>query len=418
MNIVYLSFKSLLAKPLSSLLSWMLLTFGVTIIVLILLIGNQLKDEITKNSAGIDLVIGAKGSPLQLILANVFHVDFPTGNIGLKEAAKVSKNRYIASAIPLSLGDSYQGFRVVGTTPAYAGLYAGKLREGEWFAASMEVVLGSEVARKLGLAIGATFQSQHGLSDDGDSHEGHPFIVRGILEDTHTVLDKLILTSIQSVWEVHGHEEEEHEEHHEGHHEAMDSLVEIRHLGVAVTSEQLEEEEITALLVQYRSPMGAVMLPRAINAESNFQAASPAFETARLFNIIGVGVQVLNLLGILIMVISAISVFIALLNSLKDRKYDIAIMRSMGATRSQIFVHVLVEGLLITFVGGISGLVIAHGMVYALVSFLEGVNPQVFHFLKEEWLVIVGCFLIGLLASVVPAIVAFKTDISKTLSKG
>lgn len=412
MNIVYLSYRSILAKPLSSLLSWLLLTFGVTIVVLILLISEQLKNEITKNSQGIDLVIGAKGSPLQLILANVFHVDFPTGNIGLQEAAKVSRSRYIASVIPLSLGDSYQNSRIVGTTKAYAELYHGELIVGEWFDEPMEVVLGAEVAAKLQLQVGDEFQSQHGLSDDGDSHAGHSFKVQGILKGTNTVLDKLILTSVQSIWDVHGHEEEEmHEPDH-------DSLIAINHLGITVTQEQYEEEEITAMLIKYRSPMGAVMLPRAINSESSFQAASPAFETARLFNIIGVGVKVLNLLGILIIVISAISVFIALLNSLKDRKYDIAIMRSMGATRSQIFYHVLIEGLLITFVGDISGLVIAHGLVYLLASSLEGVNPQAINFLTEEWFVVLGCFVIGSLASVVPAIMAFQTDISKTLSKG
>ncbi|WP_258102028.1 ABC transporter permease [Marinoscillum pacificum] len=413
MNIIYLSYRSILAKPLSSLLSWLLLTFGVTIVVLILLISNQLKNEISKNSQGIDLVIGAKGSPLQLILANVFHVDFPTGNIGLKEAAKVTRSRYIESAIPLSLGDSYQNARIVGTTKAYADLYGGEISDGVWFEGPMQVVLGAEAARKLQLKIGDEFQSQHGLSDDGDSHDAHPFKVVGVLTTTNTVLDKLILTSIQSIWEVHGHEEEE-----EHHHEEADSLVEISHLEIAVTQEQFDEEEITAMLVKYRSPMGAVMLPRAINSESSFQAASPAFETARLFNIIGVGVQILNLLGILIISISAISVFIALLNSLKDRKYDIAIMRSMGATRSQIFNHILIEGLLITFVGGISGLIISHGLVYVLASSLEGVNPQAFNFLNEEWFVILGCFVIGALASVVPAIMAFKTDISKTLSKG
>jgi putative ABC transport system permease protein len=413
MNIVYLSYKSLLAKPLSSLLSWLLLTFGVTIVILILLISNQLKNEITKNSRGVDLVIGAKGSPLQLILANVFHVDFPTGNIGLKEAAKVTHSRYIASAIPLSLGDSYQNYRIVGTTKAYSDLYNGELREGVWFNQHMEVVLGSEVASKLGLSIGAEFQSQHGLSSDGEEHDSHPFVVVGILIPTNTVLDKLVLTSLESIWEVHGHEEEEaHESEH------ADSLISISHLGIEVTEEQLDEKEITAMLVKYRSPMGAVMLPRSINSESSFQAASPAFETARLFNIIGVGVQVLNFLGILIISISAISVFIALLNSLKDRRYDIAIMRSMGATQRQIFVHILLEGLLITFVGGISGMLIAHGLVYGLALSLEGINPQAFYFLNEEWFVVLGCMVIGTLASIVPAIMAFRTDISNTLAKG
>lgn len=412
MNIISLSLKNLLAKPLSSFLSWLLLAFGVTIVVLILLVSDQLKSEISKNADGVDLVVGAKGSPLQLILANIFHVDFPTGNIGLKEAASVSRNRYIDYAIPLSLGDSYKGLRIVGTTKAYADLYDAPVVEGQWFTDHMEVVIGARVAKDLSLKVGDSFESQHGLSEDGEGHGGHPFTVVGILGVTNTVIDRLILTDIVSIWEVHGHEEEEH------HQEAQDSLIEIKHLGLTVTKEQLEEEQVTALLIKYRSPMGAVMLPRSINAESNLQAASPAFETARLFNIIGVGVQVLNILGLMIIIISAISVFVALLNSLKDRKYDIAIMRSMGATKGLIFLNVLVEGLIITFAGAISGLVIAHVAIVIVSGFLEGISPQKFYFITEEWLVVAGCFLIGLMASVIPAVLAYKTDISQTLAKG
>jgi len=410
MNIPYLSLRSILAKPLSSLLSWLLLGFGVTIVVLILLVSTQLKNEISKNAKGIDLVVGAKGSPLQLILANIFHVDFPTGNISLKKAAKVSHNRYIASAIPLSLGDSYHGYRIVGTTKAYAKMYDTRLKTGGWFGEHMEAVVGAEVAKKLQIKIGDTFESQHGLAEDGEAHGAHPFKVVGILEARNTVIDKLILTGIASVWDVHGHEEETHDE-------KKDSLVTIAHLGLTVTDEQYENEDITSLLIKYRSPMGAVMLPRAINAESEFQAASPAYETARLFNIVGVGVQVLNILGIMIIMISAISVFIALLNSLKERKFDIAIMRSMGATRLQIFLHILIEGLMITFAGAISGLVVAHMVVYIVGTSVDGINPQAFYFIDQEWFVLAGCLIIGTLASVVPALLAYKTDISETLAK-
>ncbi len=410
MNILLLSWRSVVSKPLSSLLSWLLLTFGVLIVILILLTSSSLKEEISKNSRGIDLVIGAKGSPLQLILANVFHVDFPTGNMNLQEAAKASRSRYIERAIPVSLGDSYKGTRIVGTTKAYADLYEAEVGQGDWFGDHMEVVLGSVVAKTLGLKVGSEFQSQHGLSEDGDEHEAHhPFIVTGILEASQTVIDKLILTSLESIWEVHAHDD---------HHAEEDSLITIMHLGIEISAEQFEKEEITALLVKYRSPMGAVMLPRAINTETNFQAASPAFETARLFNIIGVGVDILNLLGLLIIIISALSVFLSLLNSLKERRYDIAIIRSMGGTQVQIFLLVLFEGMIITFVGAISGLVIAHGLIFALASSLEGINPDSFSFISEEWIVLIGCFLIGVLASLLPAILAYRSNISETLAKG
>lgn len=407
MNIFSLSYKNVIARPLNSFLSFLLLGFGVSIVVLILLISSQLKSEISKNSKGIDLVVAAKGSPLQIILANIFHIDFPTGNISLKEASEISHNRYIQSAIPLSLGDSYNGFRIVGTTKAYGELYDMKVSEGAWFADHMEAIIGAEVARKLDLNIGDRITSQHGLSSDGDGHDDNPFVVTGIFESNSSVVDRLILVDLPSVWHVHGHEDHEN-----------DSLVSIAHLGIEVTREQLEQEEITSLLIKYRSPMGAVTLPRQINSNSNFQAASPAFETARLFNIIGVGVKVVNILGILIIIISAISVFIALLNSLKDRKYDIAIMRSMGASRAKVFLLIISEGMVISLASALVGLMIAHTLLFVIGWSIHGVDFSAWYLMSEEFLVLVGCLLVGLMASIIPAIFAYKTDISETLSKG
>ena len=407
MNIFSLSYKNVIARPLNSFLSFLLLGFGVSIVVLILLISSQLKSEISKNSKGIDLVVAAKGSPLQIILANIFHIDFPTGNISLKEASEISHNRYIQSAIPLSLGDSYNGFRIVGTTKAYGELYDMKVSEGAWFADHMEAIIGAEVARKLDLNIGDRITSQHGLSSDGDGHDDNPFVVTGIFESNSSVVDRLILVDLPSVWHVHGHEDHEN-----------DSLVSIAHLGIEVTREQLEQEEITSLLIKYRSPMGAVTLPRQINSNSNFQAASPAFETARLFNSIGVGVKVVNILGILIIIISAISVFIALLNSLKDRKYDIAIMRSMGASRAKVFLLIISEGMVISLASALVGLMIAHTLLFVIGWSIDGVDFSAWYLMSEEFLVLVGCLLVGLMASIIPAIFAYKTDISETLSKG
>ncbi len=328
----------------------------------------------------------------------------------MKQAAELSNNRLVESCIPLSIGDSYSGYRIVGTTEAYGALYGASFEKGSWFANKMQGVVGAEVAAKLNLEIGLKFESQHGFSKDGDKHGSHPFEVVGILKSTNTVLDNLILVNIKSVWEVHEHDEEhQHEE---------ELKIDMARLGIFVTEEQLNEKEITSILIKYKSPMAAVMLPRTVNGMSDLQAASPAYETARLFNIIGVGIDLLNLLGLLIIVISAISVFIALLNSLKDRQYDIAIMRSMGATGWQIFLHVLVEGVIITTLGCISGLIFAHSTIGILAHNLEDLNLDWTYFVSEELWVVGASLMIGILSSAIPATLAYRTDISKTLSKG
>ena len=319
----------------------------------------------------------------------------------------------IASAIPLSLGDSYQGYRIVGTTKAYPDLYEVDLAKGEWFGEEMTATVGAAVAKKLGIEIGDQLESAHGLSEGAGGHEEHPFTVVGIMETSGSVMDQLILVSVQSVWEVHSsHEEHDHEEggdHHE--------LVKLDRLGLEVTNEQLANEDITSLLIKYRSPMAAVQLPRIVNGTSNLQAASPPYETARLFNIIGVGVDVVNVLGLVIIVLSATSVFIALINSLKERKYELAIMRSMGASQAKIFLLILTEGIVLTIIGSAFGFALAHLGFAILADSMEQIQTSGMFFVADEYKVMLGSLTVGIFASIIPAFLAYKSDISETLSK-
>jgi len=413
MSLFLISLKNILSKPLNAALSVLLFGFGVGIIVLILLTGTHLKNEINKNASGIDLVVAAKGSPLQIILCNIFHIDFPTGNISLQEAAKLSKSRLVKSTIPLSLGDSYSGYRIVGTTEAYIQLYEGEFAEGGWPGSDMKAVVGAAARDFLSLKIGDTFSSTHGMAETGAGHDEHPYEVAGVLKPSGTVLDKLILVSIPSVWKVHGHEEG-----HEAHADSLHEKVAIPTMGITVTKEQLQNEEITSVLVEYASPMAAIRLPQAINKKTNFQAASPAFETARLFNLIGTGVEIINILGVVVIVISALSVFISLVNSLKERKYELAILRSMGAHRWQIFFLVLLEGMVLTLFGLLFGFLLAHSGFELLSSFAETLQTEGMFFVKDEWKVLAGSLAIGMVSSVIPAIMAYRSDISKTLARG
>ncbi len=414
MNMLFLSVKNVLAKPLSSLLSVLLFGFGVSIIVSIILVSSFLKQEISKNAEGIDLVVGAKGSPLQIILASIFHIDFPTGNIALADANNLTKNRLISSAIPISLGDSHKGYRIVGTTSKYPELYQAELASGVWFDGEMAATIGSAVAKNLGLGLGDELESAHGLAEGGEGHAEHPFEVVGIMKPTGSVIDQLILVSIASVWEVHaGHESHDHAEDDSLAHQ----MVYLEKLSLEVTNEQLEEEDITSLLVEYRSPMAAVQLPRIVNETSNLQAASPPYETARLFNIIGIGVEVVNILGLVIVILSATSVFIALFNSLKERKYELAIMRSMGATRSKIFRLILAEGLVLTIIGSLFGFGLAHFGFWILGFSVEQIANMEAFFVNEEYFVLAGSFIVGIFASIVPAALAYNSDISETLSR-
>lgn len=411
MNLILLVWNYLKSKPLNTVLNIFLLALGISVITVLLLFNKQLEEKISSNAKGIDLVVGAKGSPLQLILCNIFHIDFPTGNINLKEAERISKNRLIKNVIPLALGDSYQGYRIVGTNKGYAELYDAQLTQGDWWNDEMEVVLGARVAEALKFSIGNKFESTHGLTLEGHSHEDKQFVVKGILKRTNTVLDNLILTSVKSIWLVH-------EEHNEQAGYKRDSVFVPSKL-VASHPQGDSTKEVTSLLIQYRSPMAAVQLPRYINGQSSLQAASPAFETARLFSILGVGVDILMGFAYLLIFISALSIFIALYNSLKERRYDLAIMRSMGASRSKLFISMLVEGGTLTFFGSIIGVLVAHGVLIVLAVIVEGARKAGISgivFYSEEWMILAGSLFLGVMCAFIPALQAYRTDISKVLS--
>ncbi len=406
MTLPILVWSYLKARPLTTVLNILLLALGVAVITVLVLFTNQMQEKITSNAKGVDLVVGAKGSPLQLILCSVFHIDFPTGNIKLSEAEQIAKHRLVKKAIPMALGDSYSGFRIVGTDRAYAELYHAELATGDWWAKNLDVTVGATAAEQLKLKVGATFVSAHGLTTDGHEHEQHHYQVTGILKRSNTVLDNLILTNIESIWLAHDLEVSSEVPQNPSSlvpgHEAGDST-----------------REVTSLLIQYRNPLAVIQLPRYINSRSNLQAAAPAFETARLFSILGVGADVLRGFALVLILISALSIFIVLYNSMKERRYDLAIMRSMGASRTKLFVSVVMEGTVLTALGTASGLILGHAALFVFTMVVQqsaasGIDTGVWYI--EETGLFVGSIFLGVICSVLPAVEAYRTDIHRVLA--
>ena len=174
MKTLALSWRYLWSRPLGATLNVLLLSLGLASITFLLLVSSQLSRAFDKDLAGIDVVVGAKGSPMQLILCGVFHLDVPPGNISLKALTSLSANPLLASVIPLSLGDNLRGFRIVGTSHAYLSHYSATLAQGRLWDAPMQVVVGASVARKLGLQIGHNFVGSHGLGAGGHLHGDNP----------------------------------------------------------------------------------------------------------------------------------------------------------------------------------------------------------------------------------------------------
>lgn len=436
MNLIALSWKNLVNKPLALLLSLVLFALGVGLISLLLLVNKQLEEKFEKNLAGIDLVLGAKGSPLQLILSSMYHIDAPTGNIPIQEVRPFlnPKHPFIKSAIPLSLGDSYKGYRIVGTMPAFFKAYETEIAQGRMYEKAMEAVVGASAAKALGLKPGDAFFSSHGLLEDLDmEHQEAAFTVTGILKPTGSAADQLILTAAHSIWAVHEHggssaqnETEEDEEaahddqdHEEAGHEDHDHAA-LPDINRPLTD--FQDKDITALLIQFKvRNIQTLNMQRSINENTNLQAATPAIEITRLYSLMGVGADALRWLAIIIIAVSGLSIFISLYASLKERRYELALMRTMGASPFKLFVLIILEGLILAALGYAAGILLSHGAMEVLSGFLQDAYRYTFTgkiFLKEEFYLLLGALAVGFVAAIIPAFQASNTDIHETLAEG
>ena len=402
MSLLRISAAYLRSRWLFTLLNVLLLALGIASITVVMLATHQIESRMLRDAEGIDLVVGAKGSPLQLILASVYHLDVPPGNIPLAEARALERHPAVKKAIPLALGDSFRGYRIVGTTHDYIAHYSGRVAAGELYIDPLEAVLGAEVARATGLKVGDTFAGVHGIAEAGEEHHEHPYDVVGILAPTGSVLDRLILTMVESVWDVHPHE----------------GPLPLKPDG---TPDWDVGKELTALLIQYSSPLAVAMFPRYVNSRGPLQAASPAFESARLFQMLGVGANVLRAFAAVLIVAAALSVFIALYNALEERRYDLAIMRTLGASRGRLFRLLLLEGLMLTVAGGLLGIALGHAAAEVLGASLRAarqVDITGWIFLPAELWLAALALAVGLLAALLPAWRAYRTDIAKVLAEG
>ena len=446
MNSFVLGARTVRRRPLPAVLTVLLLALGIATVIVVLLFQRALEDRLGRDARGIDLVVGAKGSGLQLVLSAVFHADVPTGNVRLPDLRDIARHPMVAGVIPLSLGDAYGGFRIVGTTHAYVSHYGGGIAQGRLWERPMEAVLGSRAARDTRLRTGESFVGAHGLGGGAGGseflHGEHPFEVVGVLRETGTVLDRLILVDSASVWivhAVHGAPEDvpagqdigdvssndtdrgtrETQAEPAGNSESMVSAGTSSASGI-VSGLPPGDGEITALLVKYRSPLAALTLPRAINSATALQAASPALETARLFLLIGTGLDVFRAFAAILVAASALSLFIALWHAMHEQRYDLAVMRTLGATRGRVLRFVLVQGAVLGGAGAAVGVALGHAAGWLAAEWLErarSVSVGALGWVPEEGLVVVGAVLIALVAAAVPALRAYRLDVVSVLAE-
>ena len=431
LNFVLLSLKSRFS---STILAVLLTTFGISISIILVQFENHIKNRLNNDGKKIDIVVGAKGSPLQIVLSSIYHIDLPTGNIPFSSLKTISQDPLVEKVIPLALGDNWKNNRIVGTTHEYIEHYGAKLDKGRNWQKVFEVVAGSSVK----INLNQKFSGSHGLVDSNDVHDHGEYKVVGILKPTGTVLDRLLLTSVKSVLQIHGqnikdneqhnheheHDKHEHEKHehqldenkhktdnHDHHSEHMDDYIS--------NNQGFIEPEITSLLITTKSPIANINLPRSINKESQLQAANPAFEITRLSTMLGLGSKSFKLLSIIIMLIAVLSIFTGLASNFENRLRDLAILRAIGYSKARVFKIISLEGIIIVIFGIIIGLCSSYLVFNFLVDMIAPLNNSnaKFKFSFDMVIIIFLVLLAGLCASFFPAYKGSKVSVAKQLTQ-
>lgn len=389
---------------------------AVGLIAAVLTLRHEAQRRFEEEGQAFDLVVGANGSPLQLVLSSVYFMDYPPGNIpySVYEGLKAD-TEYVQAAFPIGLGDSFSGFRIVGTTPdifdhTWTSPSTGQVREpfalaeGKRFAEPLEAVIGATVARMSGLKVGDEFIGAHGLIEMPTEaqlvdHSDTPYKVVGILKPSASPFDRAIYCSLDSVWHVHeGHDVEP---------------------GVAHTDEH-GEHEVSSVLVQLQSPAYRYEYKTMAAKKFNANVAIPIAEIAKLFNTFLDTVKTILLtVGYLVVVISAISIMIGLYLSIIQRRRDLAIMRALGASAFEIFLFVIIEAMVVTVMGILSGVVIGKFTTYLLGLALAKQYGLVITSLSvtpDELRAYATVALVGMVAGILPAWQAYDSDVARDLA--
>lgn len=399
MKTLAFAWRYLWSRPLGAALNVLLLSLGLASITFLMLVGYQLNKAFDRDLAGIDVVVGAKGSPMQLILSGVFHIDVPPGNVPLKAVRALEKHPMVDSVIPISLGDNLRGFRIVGTSHAYVSHYEAKLAQGKlWDSGTpMQAVVGATAARALGIAVGNTFVGAHGLGAGGHAHGDSTYVVTGILAPSGSVLDRLILTDTTSVWKVH----EDYTAVDDDDRKVLE-----------------DEREVTLALIHYKTPMAAMSFPRYINTSTEMQAAAPALEITRLLNMLGLGTDVLRAFAGVLLLTAGLSVFIALWSAVRERSGDLALLRMLGAPPAKVAALLLSEALWLGLLAAVLGLLLGQGFTAGLAWLLRLDNSLLIGGMAwPHELVWVPCLALGvsLVSALLPTLAAYRVSVLSLL---
>jgi putative ABC transport system permease protein len=377
-------------------------------------INNQTYEAFTGGQVGFDAVLGARGSQLQLVLNTVFHLEASAGNIPWSMYTQIAANPRVELAIPYAVGDNYKGYRLVGTTPDLFTKF--RYRSGQGFEVepggrffqsdTRDVVVGSYVARQLGLKVGQTINPYHGIQYAESQKHQDQFTIVGVLKTTNSPSDRVVWIPIDAVYRMSGHV--------------------LRGTGQIYRPTEGEEipdenKEVSAVMLKFKSAQTGFILDQQINRQG--KVATLAWPVAKvmadLFDRIGWVSRILSMVAYLVMVVAAGSILASIYNTMNERRREFAILRALGARRGTVFSAIVLEAASITALGALVGYLVYGGILaaaFVIVRDRTGVVLNAFRPDPAMWLVPLAMIALGSLAGLVPAFKAYRTDVASNLT--
>lgn len=477
MSFLAIVWKSMRQRMLATTLTALSIALGVGLVVLILMLREEVEQSFSQRSVGYEMLVGAKGSPLQLVLNTIYGLGAPVGNIPYEYYERIAEDRMVRLAVPVTVGDNYRGFRVIGTVPSFFSEFTYledqkfEIAQGSVFQNDYEAVVGARAAREAGLKVGDTFTPAHGVSaeEGGEVHEEAKTKVVGIMRETGTPMDRGIYVPLETIWKIHVHEAAETDPRYEG--MTKEQIEQMKQLE-AMEAEAAREEQgaegdssaedhhhaghddaahddtshnaghkheryinahgdvyaadvpeslktVTAIYVSLKNRIVFDRFRRAVLDEPVAQAVIPAMEIMNLFEIVGNVNGVLLAIAYVVVLVALAGVLVSIYNTMNERRREIAIMRALGARRRTIFALLVVESTVIAFIGGVAGLLLGHGGMAAAAGMVQeqtGLPVAPFTVHAFEPLVLAAVVLLGAIAGMLPALKGYRTDVQENLA--
>ncbi len=452
MNLLTIAWKSVKQRRLASALTALSVALGVTLMVVVLVIAGAVDSAFNQRAIAYDLIVGAKGSDLQLVMSSVYRIQPPIANLPYMYLQQLREDPRIELAIPLAFGDftkpEHGAFPIVGTTNEY---FLNEYSPGEKFQAEnqegtrqlselYDAVIGSQVAHTNGWKVGDQFSIVHGSADSEDEHD-EMFTVVSVLRQTGTPNDRSVFLNLEAVYTLEGHQKDIDEvsdriwdfygNDPERRDRALAQLDKLRarrargqeigdpHMGYGLDTPEAMKE-ITAIYVRTSSAFKAVSFQSQLKNGSKAMAVNPIRPIQRLMtNFVGNIQKALMVLTAMIIVVSGISIFVSIYNSMSDRKREIGIMRALGARRGSVFAIVLAESSVLCLGGGLIGWLFGHALA---VIFAPEVSARTGLLLNRwavnpwEFVLFPVLLVLGALVGFLPAMAAYRTDVADALN--